>query len=232
MNDDDKNKNNEIFEQKDSSQEKNIDVKEIAVTVGIYFILTYAFFWIGRNFFDFRVMYDRIEEIKYGYIFDFIKGSLILAVMFIGFYKISLFSLKDKNNIKYSSAIILLVLLFFLFSNIFSEYKNYVEAENYVNHMKQLGYKLNHLPFSYVYFGAFDHAIDFIKFIAFIMALCKIYIKPINVRYETNEDSSEKYLTIDYGIIGYVSCILIFISPLLFIGTVVVLIYYKKKNIL
>ena len=203
--------------------EKNVDVKEIAITVGIYLVLSFIFAKIGNSIFDFHDARNYIRSINNGYISEFIEGLVKLIIPFVGFYAISLFSLKDKNNIKYSAAIILLALLFFTFSNIFQEYGMNYSATKYMNRLGTDGVAFTDI------FMAF-HSPDIIKIIAFLMALCKIFIKPNNLSDETNENSSEKNLMMGYGLIGYIACVLVFISPFLFVGVIIGLIVFQKKK--
>lgn len=209
--------------------EKNFDVKEIVITVGIYFALSSIFYWIGNKIFNFHYAQFYIECIKDGEILEFIDGLLKLIISFGGFYSISLFALKNKSNVKISSAIILVMLIFFTFLNVFHEYKQY---DGFLNYMKQFDYmkpsSWNQLPFIELFLMFISD--DIIKIIAFLMALCKIYIKPSNLSDEVDGNSSEKKLLLGYGIIGYVSCVLIFISPYLFIGAIIGLILYQKRK--
>ena len=205
--------------------EKNVDVKEIAITVGIYLVLSFICAKIGNSIFDLNKINGYIGGINNGYILEFIEGLVKLFIPFVGFYAISLFSLKDKNNIKYSAAIILLALLFFTFSNIFQEYGSNYATTKYLNRMG-----LGMDDGSFIDLFIYSHATDIIKIIAFLMALCKIFIKPNNLSDETNENYSEKNFMMGYGLIGYIACVLIFISPFLFIGVIIGLIVFQKKK--
>ena len=197
--------------------EKNFDVKEIAITVGTYFILIFAFSWIGNKIFNFDGLVGELCALHIaGFEFDirvlinFLYLFFRLFVIFVAFYLISLISLRYENSIKISSAIILVGSLLFIFSNI---------------------YEFMHEVLPMLEQAFFYNYIDFVKIIAFLMALCKIYVKPSNLNDETDENSSEKNLIIGYLVIGYISCVLISISPYLFIGAIIGLIIYQKKKI-
>ena len=117
--------------------EKNVDVKEIAITVGIYLVLSFIFPKIGNSIFDFHDARNYIRSINNGYISEFIEGLVKLIIPFIGFYAISLFSLKDKNNIKIfcgdNFAGVVIFYIFKYFSRIWNElcyYEIYEQIRN------------------------------------------------------------------------------------------------------
>jgi len=201
--------------------EKNVDVKEIAITVGIYLVLSSVFSFIVQ-----KIFYDKWIVLlfgSHGNIIDFLIGLFFLIPIFAIYYLISLFALNGKNNFLISSRIILIILFIFAVSDIYGEYKS-------SSFEIAIGLLSNYTFLDNVRL----HSDWIVKIIAFFLAFCKVNDEYKNLSNENDEKTSEKNLTIANGKLGYYICALIlgFLAEqyLFFSAAVISTIVLQKKK--